>query len=285
MQQFSIPIEFMELGSSTLLSISPNSPLPSCLFRADIPIVVFNPLTTPLSSLKHLKFPSHTIFVASGNPHLNDAPIQQTTQTQLVSQSPLKIASSDDRRLLFVDSSRALSAIQIFRSNPTSPLAIQQYRNDFTGSGISRVTQAIRDVVDSGANTSSPIAFLRNKTAITQLHDVLDAFLSNVQDAQRSLDDIREGVSYLTRKMEEAKIRAPGDILGSTTEQGQGKRDEKNIVGESLRLASKEMKIVLRTLSWWKAIWHIDEISGIVRAAVDRVWCKDLEKQVGLFLY
>jgi hypothetical protein len=160
-------------------------------------------------------------------------------------------------------------------------LAVQQYQDNFTGSGISFVTNAIRDIVNSGAATSSPGAFLRNRTALIQIYDALNAFSSNIQDVQTSLDDIRGGVSQLTGKIEEAKVRVPNDVLGTPMQpRGEEAGQEKDIVGESLRLASKEMKGVLERLSWWKIIWRVDEISGIVGGAVDRVWCKDLEQKV-----
>ncbi|KXN90994.1 hypothetical protein AN958_03061 [Leucoagaricus sp. SymC.cos] len=272
LKQFSVPLEITEHRAPI------SQTFPSTLFKADVPIIVFNPLTTPLSFLRHLTIPSHTIFVASSTPDLNDTSLQSTTQAQLF---PSQQADSlSPQRLLFIDPSRALSAIQTFRSNPTSALAIQQYQDDFIGSGVSLVTQAIRDIVDSGDNTSSPSTYLRNKTAIIQLNDALEAFYSNVQSVQRSLDNIREGVSQLTGRIEEAKARIPNDILGPAQGRGEGGDSEKDVVSESLRLASREMKAGLERLSWWKTIWRVDEVSGIVGGAVDRVWCKDLEQKL-----
>lgn len=277
LRQFSVPLEITELRAQG----SPQT-LPSALFKADVPIIVFNPLTTSLSSLRHLTFPSHTLFIASSNPHLND---NSSIVTQLLSELP-QFSNSTPPRILFIDPSRALSAIQAFRSNPTSALAIQQYQDNFTGSGISLLTNTIRSVVDSGKATASPAAYLRNRTAIIQLHDALRAFYSTAEGVQKSLDDIRQGVSQLTCKVEEAKVRVPNDILHSSSSAGQpGKKrgegdKEQDIVGESLRLASKEMKNVLERLTWWKTIWKVDEVSGIVGGAVDRVWCKDLEQKL-----
>lgn len=249
--------------------------LPASFYKADVPILVFNPLTTPLSALKTLNVPSHTLFVASQSPHLNDTTLQRDTLSELFPQSSLA-------RLLFSDPPRAIAAVQTFRSNPTSAIAIQQYQDNFTTSGISLVAQAIRDVVDSGANTSSPAAYLRNRTAVIQLHDTLNALKSNIQDIQRNLDDIRQGVYQLSGKVEEAKVRIPRDILisdrGPTSAVGQ------DAVKSSLTLASKEAKGVLEKLSWWRTIWRVDEISGIVGSAVDRIWCKDLEQKVCLFI-
>lgn len=265
---------------------SPNPTLPAALFKADVPIIVFNPLTTLLSTLERLNFPSHAILVASASPNLNNTILQRNIQDQLLapaSNSESNTQEGWDQRLLFVDPSRALSAIETFRANPTSAPAIQQYQDNFTGSGISLVTKAIRNVVDAGIKTPSPAAFLRNKTAVTQLHDALNAFCTHVQDVQRSLDDIQEGVSRLTGRAEEAKIRVPGEVLGYGGAPGtirQETKSEMDVVGESLRSASKEMKTVLDRLSWWKTMWRVDEVSGIVGGALDRVWRKDLEKKV-----
>lgn len=270
-RQFSIPLEITELCPSPTPS---KLQLPTSFYKADVPIVVFNPLTTPLSTLKTLNVPSHTVFVASQSPYLNDTTLQRNTLSGVLPQSPLA-------RLLFVDPPRAVAAIQTFQSNPTSTHAIQQYQDNFTSSGIPLVTRAIRDVVDSGANTSSSAAYLRNRTAIIQLHDTLNAFKSNIEDIERSLNDIRLGINQLSGKVKEAKVRIPRDVL--TSDDGFTSTVGQDAVKSSLTLASKEVKEVLEKLSWWKTIWRVDEISGIVGSAVDRIWCKDLEKKVCFF--
>ncbi|XP_006460768.1 hypothetical protein AGABI2DRAFT_203958 [Agaricus bisporus var. bisporus H97] len=251
LRQFSIPLEITELRPS--LSTWSKLLLPASFYKADVPILVFNPLTTPLSALKTLNVPSHTLFVASQSPHLNNTTLQRDTLSELFPQSSLA-------RLLFSDPPRAIAAVQTFRSNPTSAIAIQQYQDNFTTSGISLVAQVIRDVVDSGAKTSSPAAYLRNRTAVIQLHDTLNALKSNIQDIQRNLDDIRQGVYQLSGKVEEAKVRIPRDILisdrGPTSAVGQ------DAVKSSLTLASKEAKGVLEKLSWWRTIWRLILHSG-----------------------
>lgn len=270
LRQFSVPLEITELRPS---SSSAEIQLPTSLYKADVPIVMFNPLTTPLSTLKNLNIPSHTVFIASQPPYLNDTTLQQNALSEILHQTPLA-------RLLFVDPPRAVAAIQTFQTNPTSTLAIQQYQDNFTSSGIPLVIQAIRDAVDSGANTSSPAAYLRNRTAAIQLRDTLNAFESNIEGIQACLNDIRQGISRLGGKVEEAKIRIPRDILNSND--GVPSTMGQDAVKNSLMLAKKEVKEIMEKLSWWKTIWRVDEISGIVGNVVDRVWCKDLEKKVCL---
>jgi len=121
---------------------------------------------------------------------------------------------------------------------------------------------------------------LRNRTAVFQLHDALSAFDLSINTLQKNLDDTREGVSQLTRRIEETKARMPLEIFSCQPAQTEGK----DIVDASLKLASKEMKHFLARLSWWKTIPRIDETSGIVGDAVERVWCKDLEQKVRFHL-
>lgn len=273
LRQFSVSLEITQLHASQIPRI-----LPSALFKADAPIIVFNPLNTPLSSLKHLVFPSHTLFVIPIAPHLNHS---SSTVSQILSELP-QLSNSHSPRILFIDPSRARSAIQTFRSDPTSAIAVQQYQDNYNGSGIFHLTNAIRSIVDSGKATSSPLAYLLSRTAIIQLHDTLRAFHVTIEGIQKNLDDIRECVRHLTCKIEEAKVRIPNEIFfgqSASTVQAGKRAVEKDIIGESLKSASKEMKHVLERLSWWKAIWRIDDISGIVGDAVERVWCKDLEQK------
>ena len=273
LRQFSVSLEITQLHASQIPRI-----LPSALFKADAPIIVFNPLNTPLSSLKHLVFPSHTLFVIPIAPHLNHS---SSTVSQILSELP-QLSNSHSPRILFIDPSRARSAIQTFRSDPTSAIAVQQYQDNYNGSGIFHLTNAIRSIVDSGKATSSPLAYLLSRTAIIQLHDTLRAFHVTIEGIQKSLDDIRGSVRHLTCKIEEAKVRIPNEIFfgqSASTVQAGKRAVEKDIIGESLKSASKEMKHVLERLSWWKAIWRIDDISGIVGDAVERVLCKDLEQK------
>jgi len=186
------------------------------------------------------------------------------------------LPNSSSPHIVFIDPSRALSAVQSFRSNPSSPVAVQQYQDNYNQSGLPHLTNAIRSIVDSENATPSPSAYLRNRTAVFQLHDALSAFDLSIDTLQKNLNDIREGVFQLTRKIEEAKARIPLEIFFGPPAQAGGK----DIVDASLKLASKEVKHFLTRLSWWKIIPRIDETSGIVGDAVERVWCKDLEQEV-----
>ena len=189
------------------------------------------------------------------------------------------LPDSSSPHILFIDPSRALSAVQSFRSNPSSSVAVQQYQDNYNQSGLLHLTNAIRSIVDSENATSSSSVYLRNRTAVFQLHDALSAFDLSIDTLQKNMNDIREGISQLTRKIEEAKARIPLEIFGKPAQAG-----GKDIVDASLKLASKEMKHFLARLSWWKAIPRIDETSGIVGDAVERVWYKDLEQKVCVHL-
>ena len=55
-----------------------------------------------------------------------------------------------------------------------------------------------------------------------------------------------------------------------------GMRERRSDAGE----AKKEVKIVFDQLTLWTAISRVDELGEVVRTAVRRAWCRDLEDQV-----
>jgi len=95
------------------------------------------------------------------------------------------------------------------------------------------------------------------------------------------MDSVSVDVSTLKGKIEEAKMRAQGEVLGRSATQTSSKSStEGDVVADALQQATKEVKVVMDRLTWWRMAWRVDEISLLVTQAVHQAWCRDLEQQV-----
>jgi hypothetical protein len=53
-----------------------------------------------------------------------------------------------------------------------------------------------------------------------------------------------------------------------------------DLVTDAIVKAEKDMRRVMDSLTWWRAVWRVDELGAIVTYAVENAWCKDLERHV-----
>jgi hypothetical protein len=82
------------------------------------------------------------------------------------------------------------------------------------------------------------------------------------------IDRVFTGASELQSQVEEVRAKTDREVL---VESG---------IDEALLRGSKEMKVLLESLTWLKMIWRIDEIDSLVSSALDGHWCRELENQV-----
>lgn len=278
--QFSLPVQILEmLPSANSSSPTPTKLINPALFQADIPILVFNPLTTPLSSVVKytvlFRNPNAIVLLTSipTSPtiaqhlhlHLSEAGARPPQGHESKAIYPL------GARVLFVDPNLALEALDSLRSDPKAARNIMEYKTYFLNSNVSAVNHAISEILKERAT----ITKLRAQTALTIIELALKACRESCKRAQWDIDVVCARVSELRARVEEAKARVKGDVLG---------RDGMSEVEAALKRASKEMKSVMDDLTWWKMLWKVDEIGEIVGNAVRRVWCKDLEEKVGFLV-
>ncbi|TFK44342.1 hypothetical protein BDQ12DRAFT_672816 [Crucibulum laeve] len=274
--QFAVPIQLTELPphSSTLASSPLEGSSVATLFDADIPILVVNPLTTPLSSLRTTTLPNNTIIV------LTSAPSQLVPKglSSILSHSSTS-SSLKDVKILCVDPARAVAAVHSFQTDSSSSTGIRRYQDDFVGSGLPTVTAALRDILAlPSSSKGSPSAIFRTRAAVSQIEDALLACETSVQRVREDLDSVCGDVSHLNGRMEEVCVKAEREILGiPNTSSAASDGDE---VAGALRVAEKEMKAVMDRLTWWRMAWRVDEISDIVTAGVARSWCPELERKL-----
>lgn len=231
------------------------------LFTADIPIIVINPLSTPLSTV--LSSPSHlpmthpnVIFVLTSTPS-----------------SHLPHLAIHPARTLVIDPQRALTAIQTLAENPSSAIAVQRYQDDFAASKISSISEAIDDILSqySMVPSTPTLVALRLHKARYIVKSAIAMSETALGNARKEVDDALGTVSEIRGRMEEVRVRVPREVLGVD---GEGE------VQEAVKKAKKDVAVTMDGLKWWKMIWRVDDIRHIVGAAVERAWCRDLERDV-----
>ncbi|CAL1706479.1 unnamed protein product [Somion occarium] len=256
LQQFLIPIEVHELPStpgSQLKAIIP-------LFAADIPIIVCNPVTTPLKG----------IFSDHGLPIHHPNAILVITSSSATHQSVEDIYPvPPSLRILFVDPTRALQGLQALSSDPGSAVAVQRYQDDFTESGVIDVTSSISNILSN--SESDLLASLRTQTALHAVLAALSACRFVLADAKNETDGVHIGICDLRDGVAELEARIGIEVLGT---------DESNEVKEAVTQAKQEIKVVMDRLTWWRLLWKVDDIAEIVTTSVHTTWCRNLEDKL-----
>ena len=246
------------------------------LLKADIPIILINTMTTSLSSL--LKYTSlfrnpNAIILLMPNPTspnlaqhlrflLTQADIQPADRHESEATNPLAA------KVLFVNPELALQALDVLGADPKDPRNILEYQKNFMESNINHVNAAITDILDKfQANT----AILRTETARTLTGLAFQACRDSIKRAEWDIDVVCARVSELKGKVEVARARVRGEVLGT---------DGSDEVQRAMEEAKKGMKLVMDNLTWWKMVWRVDDLAVIVGNAAQRVWCNDLEDKV-----
>ncbi|KAK0461317.1 uncharacterized protein EV420DRAFT_1531519 [Desarmillaria tabescens] len=258
-QQYPTRIQIQELpyiDTSQPKPLSGNEQHLRAFLQADIPIIVCNPFTTsPRDVLTNKLFLTnpHTIFVF--------------TYTSSSVPDPACLYQrylGDDTAInaVFVDPSRALSALDALRGNPKAPSAIQRYQDGFIGSGTSTLTHTIKRILSATGKTSSAdiSAALRTQTCLSQIRGVLAITNEHIRLERTKSDALFVQVSTLRERIEEERIKASGEVFGVTT----------STEDEITRVAQKEISSEMDRLPWWRMVPRVDEITTTVSAAVGR---------------
>lgn len=274
-QRFSHPTQLLEYPPA------PSAVLDRILLKADIPILLLNPLTTPPSSLlKHTlltRNPNAIIIIST----IPSSPEAATHIRKLISSSSSSIETDIDAetragaKVIFVDPHLALRALSTLASDPKNARNVQAYQHDYTLSNLSLVTASIDAVLAKFPATSKPgMGMIRAETALTRVRLALEACRAVVRAEERDLDAVFLRANELRGLVEEARARAHAEVLGAKAGEPE--------VAAAMKLAAGDMKAVMDHLTWWRMLGRVDEIGLIVGNAVRRVWCKDLETKVGL---
>ncbi|KAK7472592.1 hypothetical protein VKT23_000705 [Stygiomarasmius scandens] len=242
--QFNHDVHLHELSWSDLLS----NPL-----KPDIPVVLINPLLRSLDQTLDIPLLRH-------NPN--------TLFVILASPSEHVKAQYPDANILFMHPDRAVAGLDALHADPSSSVAVQRYQDEFGASRVSDLTAYIRAYLES----KHPVPV---HAAIAHLVTFYAVSRSHLKDADSQVDSVMESVSALRLTVEEELVKTKRDVLGvyeiGTTE---------SLVSKAFAKATRDVHKSLDKLSWWKALWRIDEISSIVSSIVQNAWCRDLETQL-----
>ena len=238
------------------------------LLNSDVLLLLSDPVVTSFSDLavraKHLLNKPNTILVLTSgsisDPH-----------RQLVSRTLSKIGCQPGH-ILFVDPRQALDAVTALQNNPTSPSVIDRYQRDSLGSRISTINAAINAILSPENPSKTSLTDLRQKTALSQVHGSLSASFRSVETTKKDVELVAGKIDDLSSEVQMIRENTRHDILG--------KPGEDNKIEKALSLGTKEITMLLGTLTFWKMVWRVDEIGALVSAAIQGQWCKGLENQV-----
>ncbi|KAH9046088.1 hypothetical protein EDB84DRAFT_742205 [Lactarius hengduanensis] len=239
------------------------------LYTAHIPIVLLNPLTTPLAALS--PYTKSTVLPYPLPPHsllLITSPSPISTSSS-VPPPIFELGVSADRVFL-VDPARALSSIRALRTNSSDALHVQRYADDALGSGLSalkRQLQSVPTAVQKGdALVSTAIGVLRNglHSAEAELHEAADLARVLRSEAERAREDARRAVF--------GPAHEPVRLTPSAASTFKTGTASTNKVRAAMAHADGTVQPVLDNLTWWRVLWAPDDAGWRIRQAVRDAW-------------
>ncbi len=235
--------------------------------KADIPLIICNPLTTSPAEVFRARS-----YLRNSNTILVFAHTLYGADTVALRERYEK--SVEGSAVLFVDPYRASAALDTLKANPGSSLAVQQYQDGFIQSGIASISRAIKDILDSTGKTSprDVLLSLTNQTSSGQLHSALSVARIQLKEDQHECDQVFLQVSTLRDEVE----------LERYTLHGRGEQNKGTTFDEHISSLAKTQKVVaneMDRLSLWKMITRVDDITSIVSSAVAKSFT-GIEKQV-----
>jgi hypothetical protein len=247
------------------------------LYTAHIPIVLLNPLTTPLAALS-----PHT----SSNTKSTVLPYPLPPHALILITSPSPISTSSSvpppifelgvspDRVLLVDPTRALSSIRALRSNPSDALHVQRYADDALGSGLSalkRQLQSVPTAVQKGdAIVSATVGVLRNglHSAEAELREAAGLARALRSETERAREDARRAV--FGPAYEPVRLAASQSPTGTTAQHSNNK------VRTAMAHADRTVQPVLDNLTWWRVLWAPDDASWHMQQATRDAWVESI---------
>ncbi|KAH9935690.1 uncharacterized protein B0H18DRAFT_1207244 [Fomitopsis serialis] len=235
-------------------------------FGAPIKVLEFdvcNPASTPV----------HTVLSGSETvlplTHPNAVLVLTSTSGDERLAERLRDSFGHELTVLFVDPARALQGLRTLSASPSSSSAVQKYQDDFAGSNVPHLTQAILQTIPQLGAPAKVLEVVHVETARAVVQDVLSACDSELGRAQGEVNVVCDGISSLRAQMEEVRVRIPREVLGGD--------EDGNEVQRAVDQSRKDTKVVLERLTWWKLLWKVDDVGDIVMDAVNRAWRRDLE--------
>ena len=258
------------------------------LYTAHIPIILLNPLTTPLTALSPYTttdtksttlpypLPPHAVILIT-----SPSPILASSSVPL----PIFELGVSPDRVFLVDPARALSSIRALRTNPSDALQVQRYADDALGSGLSalkRQLQSVPTAVQKGdALVSAAVGVLRNAlhSAEAELHEAADLARTLRSEAERAREDARRAVfgpAYEpVRLAPSTASQSPTPLKKATVQHGYSISNS-NRVRAAMAHADLTVQPVLDGLTWWRVLWAPDDAGWRIRQAMRDAWVANI---------
>ena len=235
------------------------------LYDADVQILVTSPLASPLPlEFRSLLLKPGSFLVLEYPAH--DQPIVKYTLSQLTQHFPT-ISETLKSKMLQVYPCRALSALDAFREGSNSLDAVQTFQNDFLGSGLTALSQSITGVL------SSDREYQRAQYARSALTGALEACRIAAQLNSQDIASAQTFIEDLRSQISDVQTTSVQEVLGG---------NDAPEVGDSVERSTRDMRVVMDALPWWKLPFKIDDLSGVLCHAAERVWCRDLRAKASL---
>lgn len=261
LRQYPVPLEIRELPTTQLQDAEPSAYYKT-LFSSDIPIIVCNPATTSLATLRSnlsaILHHGHAVLVtvSSGEP-------DPAYMDYVAKQLPRSLS------VVFVDPSRALNATRTLSAEPGSSVAVQRYQDNYNASGISKFSSLIAEKLS--VTSSGGVHALYALTAQEQIKACLSSCQATLKAASREVDTVDCARYSLQDDVTELEARIGKEVLGM---------ESGSEVKKALNRAKHEVKTTMDRLTWWRCVWRVDDIGDTVKGAVDKAWCRELESRV-----
>ena len=288
--RFSTPVEIVELpAAATEADLI-------ALLTADIPVVVLDPIATSSSAVfqsplyRTVFDHPHAIFVVIGietpeaRSYVESLFDSHSTRSE---RGPGKVDEgkgsvwTNRPKVIYVNPLQALESLRTLRENPGSLQAIEVYQHGRLSSRVSDFDNTVRGNLVEAKTTlgkdTSPHAF----TAVALLHRSLNLARRSLDDSLYEADDLRRGIGELLGEAEKAKVCLYPDVL-DIWEGTPGKDTGTDEVKKAMIKSKQDVQHALDKLKWWKLLWRVDDVQEIVNVAIQRQWCRDLERTVRL---
>ncbi|RPD57636.1 hypothetical protein L226DRAFT_481906 [Lentinus tigrinus ALCF2SS1-7] len=275
LQNFGVPIEVTEFAPSST-GVPPDAETAKALFTADVPIILCNPISTPVPTIST----SPTLPVSRENTILavlSPSPTHPAT-TAHGSQAE-GLVTHESLRVVFVDPVRALHGLEMLDEDVPSPIDVQRYQDDVSGSNVSSITRTVKEIlaqtVGDSLNVppSAQVVAVHAQTGRALIADALATARVVLRKAELQADAVLTATSALRGQMEEAKAKVHLEVFGVEGKDG----DE---IAKAVAQAKKSVQPTMDALQWYKLFWRVDDVREVVTAAVDRAWCRDLERKL-----
>ncbi|RDX47937.1 hypothetical protein OH76DRAFT_1405492 [Lentinus brumalis] len=272
LQNFGLPVEVTEFKSPSI-GVLPDPEIAKALFTADVPIVLCNPISTPVATAA--TYPGlplsreHTILAVLSPSPAHPATAAHNSQVE-------GLASQGNVRVVFVDPARALHGLGMLDGGVASPISVQRYQDDVSGSNISSITHTVKELLPQGSPNvplAARVTAVHAQTGRALIKDALATSRAVLRKAELEADAVLTATSALRSQMEEAKAKVHLEVFGVEGKDG----DE---IAKAVAQAKKSVQPTMDSLQWYKLFWRVDDVREVIIAAVDRAWCRDLERKL-----